>query len=327
MAQVIGVGFPARKERRGSMIKQFPGGRGDNNCPRFWYVRDGFGCIFDCEYCYLQRFASTHELGAELDPNVDELLRQVDAWMQRPGPLGLILGEVTDAWGWEATLQDIIVLRNLRLIERFRLQRTKTLIFLTKAVRVAQRLASVPPSPQVVLSWSVNAGAVAARYEMGAQQAQRRLRDAALCRAAGWRVRVRIDPMIPCEGWSASYQNLLDQVRDEVRPEQVTMGSWRPRPRDLMYRQAGAELREMLEAGPDGRLRLRNRVEMYRQVFTALSGTGMQISLCKEELDVQDQLYAEFGITEQACNCLGAAVAPVAVAPVSSSQRRLPVVT
>ena len=62
-------------------------------------MRDGFGCTFRCRYCYLQRFEHTHD-GAELNPNVAGLYREVTAWLKRPGALGLLIGEVTDAWGW-----------------------------------------------------------------------------------------------------------------------------------------------------------------------------------------------------------------------------------
>lgn len=318
--KVIGVGVPAEILRKGLKIKQFPGGEGANNCPRFWYVRDGFGCPFSCQYCYLQRFAHTHEHGAEVDPDVEGLYREVGAWFARPGPLGLIVGEVTDAWGW-AKAKPWLLARNLRLMNLFQGWPDKTLIFLTKSHLVSSLLTAVPPAANVVLSWSLNAPAVAERYEMGRAQAQARLEDAQRCQEAGWRVRVRIDPMIPIDGWQAHYDQVAEQVAELVRPEQVTLGSWRPRTRDVLYQQAPPELRSLLEPGPDGRLRLSNRLALYRPTFARLRRGVAQLSLCKEELDVQAQLYAEFGIKEQACNCLGRAVEPVSA---QGFPRRLP---
>mgnify|MGYP000588435273 CR=1 FL=1 len=184
------------------------------------------------------------------------------------------------------------------------------------------------PLPQarkaVALLVDAHPPAVAERYEMGRAQAQARLEDAQRCQEAGWRVRVRIDPMIPIDGWPAHYDQLAEQVAELVRPEQVTLGSWRPRTRDVLYQQAPPELRSLLEPGPDGRLRLSNRLALYRPTFARLRRGVAQLSLCKEELDVQAQLYEEFGIKEQACNCLGRAVEPVSA---QRFPRRLPLLS
>ena len=319
MKPVIGIGVPELRERRGAWLQHFPGGKGQNNCPRFWYVRDGFGCTFRCRYCYLQRFEHTHD-GAELNPNVAGLYREVTAWLKRPGALGLLIGEVTDAWGW-AKSTPFVLTRNLALIDLFRPSSDKTLIFLTKAAFVTELLRDVAPTPQVVLSWSVQAPEVATEYEMGSTQAQQRLHDALRARRAGWRVRLRLDPMIPIDGWADAYHRLAERII-EVAPEQVTLGSWRPRPRDSMYRDAPPALRARLEPGWDGRMRLRDRLAMYEFVATRLRRAVPELSLCKEEFDVQALLYARLGITQQACNCLSAAVPMVA----PDGRRHLPLI-
>ncbi len=140
--RLLGTGRPTPRVR-GDWIKQFPGGKGENNCPRFFYIRDGFGCVFNCKYCYLDRQTFRHVDGAEFNPDFATLDKQVATWLKRPGELGLILGEVTDAWGW-AHIPEIRE-RNLRLIEMFRGQRSHTLICLTKSGRVHQFLEGVTP--------------------------------------------------------------------------------------------------------------------------------------------------------------------------------------
>lgn len=314
---LLGTGRPAPIVR-GDWIKHFPGGKGDNNCPRFYYIRDGFGCVFNCDYCYLGRQAFRHEVGAEFNPDFPTLYEQVARWLQRPDELGLILGEVSDAWGWAH--MPAILERNRRLIEMFRGQERHTLIFLTKSGRVHQYLDGITPSDRIALSWSVNAPAVAHVYEMGARQAQARLRDARFCRERGWRVRLRIDPMIPVVGWRDLYTDLAEIVARDVRPEQVTCGSWRPRRQDEMYTRA-SEFCSVMEPGPDGRLRFKNRLEMYRTVWSVLHGRVPQLSLCKEELDIEAALYTSFGIREQACNCLGRPQEPVGLIPLRALLR------
>ena len=318
-APLLGVGRPTPRARVGPWIKHFPGGKGHNNCPRFYYVRDGFGCIFNCDYCYLRRFGNLHPEGAEFDPNFETLYAEVLQWMTRSGDLALLLGEVTDAWGWAHIAA--ILKRNLHLIEMFRGQQAHTLITLTKDSHVMQRLAGITPTERVVLSWSLNPPAVAALYEMGAKQAEARIADAARARDTGWRVRVRIDPMIPVPGWKAYYEELARIVLHQIRPELVTCGSWRPRSIDPMKMSAPAALTAQLEKGPDGRFRLKNRLEMYETVWATL-GADMGRSLCKEELDLEAWLYTEHDQETQACNCLGAPVVPVSRLGANAALRR-----
>ena len=211
---------------------------------------------------------------------------------------------------------------NLRLIEMLRDQQRHTLIFLTKSGRVHQYLEGVAFSDRVALSWSINAPAVAALYEMGARQAEDRLRDARICRERGWRVRLRIDPMIPVPGWRELYSDLAEVVASDIRPEQVTCGSWRPRPHDDMYKKV-SEFRSMMEPGPDGRLRVKNRLKMYQTIWSILHGRVPQLSLCKEELDVEAALYTKFGVRRQACNCLGGPTEPVGLIPLRALLRSI----
>lgn len=317
MTAVVSVARPADVSRRAEgLIRRFPGGQGKNHCPAFYYLADGFGCVFDCQYCYLRRFEYNHPDGAVWDADTDKVLHQVERFLRAPEPRSLLVGEVTDAWGWAKTRRAVLH-RCLRLIEAFAGQARHTLVFLTKAGFVAQLLRGVTPAPQVVLSWSVNSPAAAAAYEMGAGQAADRLLDAAACKGLGWRVRCRLDPMIPLAGWQDEYARLAEQIA-ELGPEQVTIGSWRPRPRDPAYRAAPAELRAQLDPGPDGRLRLRDRIEGYRLVGAILRHR-VELSLCKEDLALVQQLYAEWGLERQACNCLAAPV------PLDFTRRHLPV--
>ncbi len=42
--------------------------------------------------------------------------------------------------------------------------------------------------------------------------------------------------MIPVPRWREFYSDLAEVVARDIRPEQVTCGSWRPRPQDDMYK-------------------------------------------------------------------------------------------
>lgn len=293
---------------RGSWFVDFPGGEGKNNCPSFAYLRAELGCAFACEYCYLERQRFRKPKGAEINPDVDTLYKEVEKFLVKPGEQAVILGEVSDPWGWAPT-HELVRERNRRLVRMFSAQHRHTLVFLTKAARVNEFVDDLKPSAAVVFSWSVNARGVAARYERGAPSPDRRLLEAMTLKRSGWRVRIRVDPMIPIPGWEREYDELADRLV-HLAPEQVTSGSWRPKQRDQMLKTVEPAIREMLDRGPDGRYRLRNRLEMYRRLWSKLRGHVRELALCKEEFDVQQELYSMFGVERQACNCLGSA-API----------------
>jgi spore photoproduct lyase len=40
-------------------------------------------------------------------------------------------------------------------------------------------------------------------------------------------VRIRVDPMVPIEGWEEAYQELIDDIFNALEPERITFGSLR----------------------------------------------------------------------------------------------------
>ena len=82
------------------------------------------------------------------------------------------------------------------------------------------------------------------------------------------------------------------------------------------------EIARSLERGLFDLVFFADRLAMYEFVATRLRRAVPELSLCKEEFDVQTLLYARLGITKQACNCLSASVPMVA----PDGRRHLPLI-
>ena len=76
------------------------------------------------------------------------------------------------------------------------------------------------------MSFSVNPPEVSRLFEPDAPQPVRRLEAALKCMRAGYRVRVRIDPIIPVGGWMEAYGRLAKEIKKN-NPERVTLGCLR----------------------------------------------------------------------------------------------------
>jgi len=77
-----------------------------------------------------------------------------------------------------------------------------------------------------VYSASVNASAAAAKWEKGAPHPHARIEALKVISALGIETRVRIDPIIPIEGWREEYAEVLRRVAD-AGARRVTLGTLR----------------------------------------------------------------------------------------------------
>ena len=117
---------------------------------------------------------------------------------------------------------------------------------------------------------------------------------------AGFPVMVRVDPMIPVEGWEHLYSCLFDRL-NALDLKGVVIGTLRAYP-GLIWR-IGNELKSMLtERGGDGRYHLpwNLRLDMYKLAFSKLRYEYMGV--CKENGSLWGILAREFK-KKFLCNC------------------------
>ena len=181
----------------------------------------GFGCLYECAYCYLQLYVNSPGLifPANLDDYFDRFRAYRDspaerAW--RKGPyLRIGTGEFSDS-----LMLDDITAYSLPLIEFFRDSPATLFEFKTKSDNI-QNLLRIDPRGKIVIGWTLNPPKVVAENEFYTASLSRRLRAARRCGDAGYRLAFHFDPIISYPGWERDYAGVLEELFSTVRPEEI----------------------------------------------------------------------------------------------------------
>lgn len=270
-------------------------------CPNFYVLAHANGCTFRpvCSYCYLKS-SLWHLSRPHVFTNTPRLLREVRAWIRTDGLESCVLntGNLSDSLGFEAYRPVMLSLVDLFRREAEARGRPHALLLVTKGGRRECRaLLGSAPCANVIVSFSVNNPAAAARYEAGAAPTAERLRAARALRRGGWRLRMRIDPMI--RGYR--YRRLAQQVA-ALGPERVTLGTLRAEPN--LDRHVPQGLFAGLEPPADGkglaRYPFELRIAMYREAIDGIGGR-CPVALCEET----PAAWRALGLDAEAraCNC------------------------
>jgi len=270
-------------------------------CPNFFVLRHAAGCSFSphCAYCYLK--ASFWYLDRpHVFTNVTMMLDDVRRWIQRDALESYILnmGNLSDSLVFES-VRPILP----RLIEVFREEaerpgRPHSLLLVTKGGRRdCQSLLKLPACRNVMVSFSVNNPDAARQYEQGAAPVPDRLDAARRLKASGWRIRIRIDPIIA----GYDYDWISDHVR-KLAPERVTLGTLRAEA--SLPRYVAKDLFTALVKPRSGkglaRYPIKKRLALYRRALKHLRPV-CPVGLCEETPDVWKAL--RLNADAKPCNC------------------------
>jgi len=298
------VGYQVR-ERRSAFIHLNNTAKPGIVCGPFHALSYYIGCPYKCTYCYLQG-----TFRGNVDPvvytNREKLLAELDEWLAQPGELRLNAGELEDSLALDGQIPLVD-----DLVPRFAAQNRHKLLLVTKSTNVGNLL-KWDSQGQVIVAFSVNASSVWERYELGTPHPLRRVEAAARVKEAGYYVTLRLDPMIPLDGWQEEYPQLIDAVYEVFRPNQWTLGSLRYYPglpgwarrlgRDTSIYAFGGE-----RSPEDGRKRipLETRAAMYRAAIEAIRRHDPDVVVhpCKETVG----LYRRLGLGHDGC-CYAAAL-------------------
>ncbi len=243
----------------------------------------GFGCPFECTYCFLQSYANAP--GIVIPANIEDLFHTFDGYQDgvRVGS-----GETTDSLvfdGLTGFAGDIV--------EHFRAFPRRVFEFKTKSTNVAGLLA-VKASSNIVVGWSLNPQKVIDAEEHFTASLAGRLEAAARCAAHGYRTAFHFDPVIYFPGWEGAYEGVVQQLFRAVPAQSIawiSVGTLRMTPSQKKVIENRFPENTILDAelftAADGKLRYAPAVrrEIYRAMLAwigRVAAPSTKVYLCME---------------------------------------------
>ena len=286
-------------------------------CPHFDRLKlASNGCFYQCDWCYLKltyRAAFPFiTVRVEYDKILDQLCKKLSA---SPAPIIFNSGELADSLSLEH-----LTGAARKFIPWFGATENGYLFMLTKSDNVDDIL-DLRHNGHTIIAWSINNIDVSRKFEIGAPTFDRRLNAARRVQDAGYPLRIRLDPIVPFDGWQIAYTETVKTIFDTVQPERITLGTLRFESGFYKMRNSiftsGPELPAILEnmqpmfepeIYPGKKMPSvgkwsyteEKRIEIFDWAINEIRKySDCKIALCKESASVWDNL----GLDRSECSC------------------------
>jgi spore photoproduct lyase len=244
----------------------------------------GFGCVFECSYCFLQQYTNTP--GIILPANLNAYFDSLKHYQHSGMRLGT--GEFSDSLAL-----DPITDYSKSIIDFLKNYPKVTFEFKTKSIHVANLLGQTPRG-NIVVSWSLNPQKMIDRNEFLTPALNDRLKAAQACSKAGYKIGFHFDPLIHYPGWRKDYENVVSRIFDFLSPRcivWISLGTFRFSPSLKPILEARFPNNSILDGelflGYDNKLRysFQARQDMYRHLLTTIRKFSKKIwvYLCMED--------------------------------------------
>jgi spore photoproduct lyase len=290
----------------GSIIQRFdktplPQKLTDVVCPHFLELKWAYGCPFDCAWCYLKgTFRFRPEGTKPVIKDYEKIELHTRTFLEKvETPEILNTGEIADSLMFESGELPF----SKFIIPIFSSQKLHKVLFLTKSSGV-KNLLEIEPHNQAIISFSLNAMPVAERWGK-APSVLKRIEAAKKVYQAGYEVRIRIDPMVPIEGWQEHYLHLIDIIFQNLVPERITLGSLRGLQSTINGCTDKSWVKYLTEFSNWGKkIDSKTRYDMYSTIIEQLKTkyNFSKVALCKETLEMWNSLEMDY--RKISCNCL-----------------------
>jgi len=296
-AEIIGCGSPADRaslvarahspkrtlylgRRRGPYLKPFP--------QHPWYGASGgcetnlilgYNCGASCRYCFVQTIFD--DPVPTIFVGDTEMIAQLESYLKHTPDARISTGEYIDS-----LLFDDITGYTQKLMTVFEPFPSSTLELRTKSQLIDHLPAD--PIPQVLVSYSINPSDVVTVAEPGTPRLERRLAKARELHDRGYRIALRVDPVIPAAEFVPGYRELPSVVERCLgwrRVSKVFLGALRFDNTLLVRMTQTAGGRRLLDAEfvpcPDGYLRPSRyaRIEAYRLLSLGIRRWASRIDI------------------------------------------------
>jgi len=216
-------------------------------CPHFDRLKlASNGCFYQCDWCYLKLTYRANQPYITIRVQYDEIKRQIQNRIcESTLPIMFNSGELADSLSLEHLTGAM-----REFIPFFGQSRNGYIFLLTKSDNV-DCILDIPHNGHSIITWSMNNDDVSRKYEIGAPGFERRLEAAYKVQQAGYPLRIRIDPVVPFDGWQHAYADTVARILQKVTPDRITLGTLRFEKGFYTMRRSifttGPELPQMME--------------------------------------------------------------------------------
>ena len=251
----------------------------------------GFGCIFDCTYCYLQEYNNAP--GLIFPANIDKFFERFKRYKKPKMRIGT--GEFSDS-----LMLDHITEYSLPIIEFFSKHKNVLFEFKTKGSNI-ENLLKAKHGGNIVASWSLNPQRIIDKNEFFTAGLNERIKSAEKCIKAGYKIGIHFDPVIYFKEWKKEYANVIDLLFSRIKPWDIawiSIGTFRFKPELKPIIENRFPDNKILDGelllGYDNKLRYPYglRYNMYKFLLNALKRHSKKVPvyLCMEEFEMWKDL-------------------------------------
>lgn len=255
-------------------------------CCNYYILDIGFGCTYNCSYCFLQHYRNTP--GLIIYVNFNDILRKLthDITHNSISCKRIGTGEFTDS-----LLLDHITGYSKKLVAYFS-DKQIALELKTKSNNI-QNLMGLTHNKRTVVAWSLNPEPIIQTEERAAATLSERFAAAQRCQHEGYPLAFHFDPIIYSAFWEKQYKEVIKKLQKAIDPKHVmwiSLGTLRFNPglKPLIqkYFPKSKIMYEEMIRGLDGKFRYIQpiRIEIYQKMAEWLKAVFPQtpVYLCME---------------------------------------------
>lgn len=174
----------------------------------FFYNTPLLNCVYDCSYCYLQGLYQSANL--VLFVNESDFFTSVTDALKTLESMYLCISYETDLLGFESLFG-----LNKRWIDFARSTPGLLIESRTKSANF-NALAGIPPHDSFIIAWTLSPEPIRSAFEQHTPSLQKRIDALNKAIAAGWQVRICLDPLLITDNWQKIYSDFLQQLAVEI---------------------------------------------------------------------------------------------------------------
>jgi spore photoproduct lyase len=274
-------------------------------CQTAWEIHTVRGCLFKCDYCYLQ--------------NVLNIMVNIEVFIDRFRDFVNAHSQTLYKWDSHSDILPFEPEYNASkpMVEFFGTQNKAFLMHYTKSDNV-DCLEGLKHNGQTMVCWSLSGHTQSRLIEKDTATDEARIEAMRKCRAWGYHVRCRFSPVIPVKGWREENRALVERLFSKVQPDVISLQSLSrfpeydmvPRLLDLdlldpSFVGAAQRAKSEMEGRIVGPFPHEKRLEIYRFLLDEIKRISPQtpVSLCLESPEMWQDLGPIMGISPNAYPC------------------------